>query len=74
MNQVYQGIPVVIMPKFDPIEFLQTIEKYKITWVLAVPPMMLVFARHPGKGSLTVGLPITRYSNAHTRKLSRNTI
>ncbi|KAK7691667.1 hypothetical protein QCA50_005066 [Cerrena zonata] len=47
MNQFYQGTPVVIMPKFDPIEFLQTIEKYKITTVLTVPPMLLVFARHP---------------------------
>ncbi|KAK7691688.1 hypothetical protein QCA50_005088 [Cerrena zonata] len=47
MNQFYQGVPVVIMLKFDPIEFLQAIEKYKITTVLAVPPMQLVFARHP---------------------------
>ena len=53
MNQFYQGVPVIIMPKFDPIEFLQTIEKFRITNVLAVPPMMLVFARHPGKSYLT---------------------
>jgi acyl-CoA synthetase (AMP-forming)/AMP-acid ligase II len=32
---------VVILPRFDEIQVLQAIEKYKITWGLVVPPILL---------------------------------
>lgn len=36
------------MQKFDPVVFCQTIERYKVTFVLIVPPILVVLARHPG--------------------------
>ncbi|THH30875.1 hypothetical protein EUX98_g3326 [Antrodiella citrinella] len=41
------GFPVVICAKFEPITCFQYIEKYKITMMLVVPPIVLVMARHP---------------------------
>lgn len=43
------GAPVVIMSRFDPVQFCANIEKYKITIALIVPPVLVVLARHPGK-------------------------
>jgi len=43
------GAPVVIMARFDPVQFCANIEKYKITIAMIVPPVLVVFARHPGK-------------------------
>jgi bile acid-coenzyme A ligase len=41
------GAPVVVMPKFDPEETLQLIEKYRVTWVYLVPTMMSRIWRLP---------------------------
>lgn len=35
------------MPRFEPVAFCQTIERYKITVGLIVPPILVVLARHP---------------------------
>jgi acyl-CoA synthetase (AMP-forming)/AMP-acid ligase II len=43
----YSGIPVVIMPRFEPVAYCAHIEKYKITVALVVPPILLAMARHP---------------------------
>ena len=43
------GAPVVIMSRFDPVQFCANIEKYKITIALIVPPVLVVLSRHPGK-------------------------
>ena len=43
------GAPVAIMSRFDPVQFCANIEKYKITFSLIVPPVLVVLARHPGK-------------------------
>jgi acyl-CoA synthetase (AMP-forming)/AMP-acid ligase II len=37
------------MPKFDPVAFCKTVETYKVTVGLIVPPILVVLARHPGK-------------------------
>lgn len=44
-----KGIPVIIMERFDAVEFLRNIEKYKITFATTVPPIMVILARHPGQ-------------------------
>lgn len=42
-----QGTPIVVMPRFDPVQFCANIEKYKINIALVVPPVLVVLARHP---------------------------
>ncbi|RSH86366.1 uncharacterized protein EHS24_004615 [Apiotrichum porosum] len=37
------GVPVVILPKFEEIAALEAIQKYKITHLLLVPPLFLLF-------------------------------
>lgn len=46
------GIPVAIMPRFDPVQFCANVERYKATVALVVPPVLVVLARHPGKSTL----------------------
>lgn len=41
-------MPVVIMTKFDPVEALKHVEKYKVTEWLVVPPVCLLLTQHPG--------------------------
>jgi acyl-CoA synthetase (AMP-forming)/AMP-acid ligase II len=36
-----QGVPVVILPRFEESSVLAAIEKHKITWGLVVPPILL---------------------------------
>jgi acyl-CoA synthetase (AMP-forming)/AMP-acid ligase II len=43
------GTPVYIMPRFDPVQFLANIQKYRITSSLIVPPVLVVLARLPSK-------------------------
>jgi acyl-CoA synthetase (AMP-forming)/AMP-acid ligase II len=43
-----RGVPVVILPRFEAVQFCTTIQKYKITDALVVPPMILFLAKHPG--------------------------
>jgi acyl-coenzyme A synthetase/AMP-(fatty) acid ligase len=43
------GVPAVIQSGFDPEKFCASIEKYKVTIALAVPPVLVVLARHPGQ-------------------------
>ncbi|KAG6891499.1 hypothetical protein C0992_005638 [Termitomyces sp. T32_za158] len=40
------GIPVVIMLRFDPVNFCAYTERYRITTVLLVPPVLVVLSRH----------------------------
>src|SRR6266545_4424749 len=42
------GAPLVIMSRFEPIQFCANIEKYKVTVAFIVPPILVVLARHPG--------------------------
>lgn len=41
------GTAVVVMPRFDPVQFCANIEKYRINVALVVPPVLVVMARHP---------------------------
>ena len=42
-----QGATVVTMPRFDLVQFLELIQKYKITRINLVPPVLLALAKHP---------------------------
>jgi acyl-CoA synthetase (AMP-forming)/AMP-acid ligase II len=41
------GATVVTIPRFDPELFLSLIEKYKVTRINLVPPILLLMAKHP---------------------------
>lgn len=43
---IYQGITNVVLPKFSIEAFCSTVQKYKITFVFVVPPMVLLLAKH----------------------------
>lgn len=43
-----RGVPVVVMSRFEPVAFCKTIEIYKVTIGLIVPPILVLLARHPG--------------------------
>lgn len=47
MNAMKQRIPVYMMPKFDFVEMLTYIQKYKITDLVLVPPVLVAMAKHP---------------------------
>ncbi|KAJ7643428.1 phenylacetyl-CoA ligase, partial [Mycena polygramma] len=44
---LFSGVTVVIMPKFDFVEYLATIKKYRITNLSLVPPILTLFCKHP---------------------------
>lgn len=44
---IYRGVPLITMPRFDLEQFLQIIEKYKVTCMNLVPPIILALAKHP---------------------------
>jgi 4-coumarate--CoA ligase len=44
---LFGGAPTIVMTGFDPVEFCIAVEKYHITYVLVVPPVMLAIVRHP---------------------------
>ncbi|EGC33576.1 hypothetical protein DICPUDRAFT_36508 [Dictyostelium purpureum] len=47
MLMLKQGYRVVTLPKFEPIRFLQLIEKYSVSISFIVPPVALLFAKSP---------------------------
>lgn len=71
------GAPVAIMQRFDPVQFCANIERYKITSVLVVPPVLVVLARHPGMWStpepqviaFTIIIAIDQYDLSTVRML-----
>lgn len=42
-----RGATVVTVPRFDPPQFLELIQKYKVTRMNIVPPIVLFLAKHP---------------------------
>lgn len=46
-NFAKQGIPVYIMPSFDFPKMLSHIAKYRVTHLVAVPPILVLLAKHP---------------------------
>ena len=44
---LYTGATVVTMPRFDLEQFLQTLQKYGVTFANVVPPIVLALAKNP---------------------------
>ncbi|OSX62667.1 hypothetical protein POSPLADRAFT_1141924 [Postia placenta MAD-698-R-SB12] len=44
---LYNGMPLVVMPKFEFASFLKSIERYRINYIPLVPPIMLLLCKHP---------------------------
>lgn len=42
-----RGVPVYIMPKFDLIQMLECVQKYRISHLILVPPIVVALAKHP---------------------------
>lgn len=42
-----RGIPVYIMARFDFVQMLENIQKFRINEILTVPPIMIALAKHP---------------------------
>ncbi|KAF2757258.1 putative phenylacetyl-CoA ligase [Pseudovirgaria hyperparasitica] len=45
-HAIYRGIQLYVMPKFDLPDFCRFIQEFKITFVYAVPPVILLLAKH----------------------------
>ncbi|KAG6816577.1 hypothetical protein H0H87_004877 [Tephrocybe sp. NHM501043] len=58
------GIPVVIMPRFEPEKFCANIERYRITTALIAPPVLVVLARHPAVDKYDVSSLESLFSGA----------
>ncbi|EFQ29141.1 AMP-binding enzyme [Colletotrichum graminicola] len=46
-NFAKQGIPVYIMPNFDFVKMLTYIQRYRITHLVTVPPILVALAKNP---------------------------
>ncbi|KAJ4376130.1 hypothetical protein N0V83_001411 [Neocucurbitaria cava] len=46
-NAMKLRVPVYMMPKFDFLEMLQYVQKFKITDLILVPPVVVAMAKHP---------------------------
>ncbi|KAI9700576.1 MAG: hypothetical protein M1820_006730 [Bogoriella megaspora] len=46
-NCFYNGLLMVVMPKFDLEKFCRIVQEQKITFVYAVPPVILMLSKHP---------------------------
>jgi 4-coumarate--CoA ligase len=47
INALKQNVPVYMMAKFDFIQMLEYTQKYKITFLILVPPVVVALAKHP---------------------------
>lgn len=47
INAVKQGIPVYIMPKFDFVQMLENVQKFRITDLILVPPVVVAMVKSP---------------------------
>lgn len=59
-----KGATIVTMPKFDIEEFLALIQKYKVTRVNLVPPIILGLAKHPAVDKYDLSSLLTLTSGA----------
>ena len=44
---LHMGATVVTMPRFDLEQFLETLQKHRVTFANVVPPIVLALAKHP---------------------------
>lgn len=68
MNGLYSGTASVIMPRWNVVEFMELVEKYKVTTGVMATPMLMFFVDHPMNGEydlrslrklLFAGAPVT---------------
>jgi acyl-CoA synthetase (AMP-forming)/AMP-acid ligase II len=64
----YRGVPVVILPRFEPIAFLSAVSRYKATVALVVPPILLMLLHHPGACSRADLHAKANYKGGHVQK------
>jgi len=58
------GIPVVIQSRFDAEKFCASIERYRITVALIVPPVLVILARHPAVDKYDLSSLVSIFSGA----------
>ncbi|EUC61072.1 acetyl-CoA synthetase-like protein [Rhizoctonia solani AG-3 Rhs1AP] len=44
---LFAGLPLVVIPKFNFVDMLKSIVKYRITHLSLVPPQVVLFCKHP---------------------------
>ncbi|RLN91006.1 hypothetical protein BBJ28_00009773 [Nothophytophthora sp. Chile5] len=44
---LFKGMPLIVLPKFEPHSFLRVVEQYKLENVNIAPPLIMFFAKHP---------------------------
>ena len=47
MPTVFQGATYILLPQFDPIEYIETIEKEKVTHIMVVPAQIIAMLNAP---------------------------
>jgi acyl-CoA synthetase (AMP-forming)/AMP-acid ligase II len=47
ISALARGVTIVSLPKFDAVPFLETLQRYKVTYAPLVPPIINFLARHP---------------------------
>ncbi|EJD03679.1 acetyl-CoA synthetase-like protein [Fomitiporia mediterranea MF3/22] len=55
---LFSGITVVVIPKFNFVDFLKSIDKYRIQHLLVVPPQIVLLCKHPA---------VKKYDLSHVR-------
>jgi len=79
MPTVFQGATYILLPQFDPIEYIETIEKEKVTHIMVVPAQIIAMLNAPNYDPkkleslemiLTLGAPLhMEHKEALTRDL-----
>jgi acyl-CoA synthetase (AMP-forming)/AMP-acid ligase II len=65
MNQgLHLGATIVTMPRFDLEQFLETLQKYRVTFANVVPPIVLALAKQPVVDKYDLGSVRTLFSGA----------
>ncbi|GJE97813.1 acyl--CoA ligase [Phanerochaete sordida] len=47
MFSLFKGVPVVLLPRFVPAEYLACVQKYKVTTIITAPPVLLFLTNDP---------------------------
>lgn len=61
---IRQGATVVSLPKFDPALFLESVQKYKCSFMPLVPPIISFLAKHPVVSNFDLSSVKTIFSGA----------
>lgn len=47
MYPIHRGVPIVLLPRFEPKLFLGAIERYRATVMIIAPPILMFFQNAP---------------------------